>query len=323
MRKVSMFAAAFVLTGAMVFAGAEGEKGKGYPQKGITLICPWTAGGGTDTVLRALGDALSKQVGVTVTVENRTGGGGAIGHRAIKDAKPDGYTIGMITWELSEYKEQGVADFTYADFDPLCRVNMDAAALTVKADAPYNTVQEFVDYCKDNPGKVSIGNSAPLSVWHVGAALLAKETGIDVKHVPFEGAAPAVTALAGGHIQAVSVSLAEVKSQLDAGNVKCIGVMDSARSPMYPNIPTFQDQGFNIVYGTWRGMALPKGVNPEIKAALVQAFKTAAEDPAFTAQAQKLNLKIAYLGPDEFNQFLKDNLAEVTTTLRETHLLEE
>ena len=173
-----------------------------------------------------------------------------------------------------------------------------------------------MDYCKKNPGKVSIGNSAPGSVWHIGAGLLAEKTGIDVKHVAFEGAAGAVTALAGGHIEAVSVSLAEVKSQLDAGNVKVIGIMDEKRPANYPNIKTFKEQGFDITYFTWRGLALPKGVDPKIKQTLVEAFAKAEADPEFVATAAKLNLNLAYQDPAEFGAFLKTNFEDVTATMK-------
>jgi tripartite-type tricarboxylate transporter receptor subunit TctC len=308
---------------AALFAGGKSDSGGAqYPVKNITMICPWAAGGGTDAIVRALSAAAEKQLGVTVTVENRTGGGGAIGHAAIKNAKPDGYTLGMITFELNSLPQQGLIDFTYKDFDPLIRVNADAATLTVKADAPYNSVKEFVEYAKAHPGEISIGNSAPGSVWHIGAGLLANETGIEVKHIPFEGAAPAVTALAGGHIQAVSVSLAEVKSQLDAGNVKCIGIMDTKRSALYPDIPTFVDQGYNITYATWRGIALPKGVDPAIRKALEDALAAAMRDEAFISQAKNLNLDLAYQNSADFEKFLAENFDAVTKTLQETNLLD-
>ncbi len=323
-RFTKILAIALSLSTVLASAGcAKGEKKADFPKKAITVICPWAAGGGTDAVLRAVCAAAEKELGVTLTVENKTGGGGAIGHAAIKDAKPDGYTIGMITFELNSLPQQGLIDFTYKDYDPLIRVNADAATLTVKADAPYNTVQEFVDYAKAHPGEINIGNSAPGSVWHIGAGLLANETGIDVKHVPFEGAANAVTALAGGHIQAVSVSLAEVKSQLDAGAVKVLGIMDEKRSELYPDIPTFKEQGFEITYYTWRGLALPKGVDPEIKQILVDAFTKAMDNPEFTEQAKNLNLNLAYLSSDDFSKFLAENYDSVTKTLQETHLLDE
>ncbi|MDR3259611.1 MAG: tripartite tricarboxylate transporter substrate binding protein [Fusobacteriaceae bacterium] len=294
-----------------------------YPNKTIKVFCPWGAGGGTDAVLRAISAAVEKDLGVTLAVENKTGGAGAIGHAAIKDAKPDGYTLGMITFEINSLPQQGLIDFTYADYTPVCLLNADAATLTVKADAPYNTIAEFVEYAKAHPDEISIGNSAPGSVWHIGAGLLANATGIKVKHIPFEGAANAVTALAGGHIQAVSVSLAEVKSQLDAGKVKVLGIMDDKKAELYPNIPTFKEQGFDITYYTWRGIALPKGVDPAIVKIIVDAFEKASKNEEFLKTAKALNLDVRYLGPDDFAKFLKDNFEAVTKTLEETHLLDE
>lgn len=328
MKKIAKAALCLVL-GAGLFVSCKGKSeakaanpAEGFPKHGITMICPWGAGGGTDAVLRALCKTAEKYLGQPITVENKTGGAGAIGHAAIKDAKPDGYTVGMITFELNSLPQQGLIDFTYADYDPLIRVNADAATLTVKADAPYNSVAEFVEYCKAHPGEISIGNSAPGSVWHIGAGLLADKTGIDVKHVAFEGAAGAVTAVAGGHIQAVAVSLAEVKSQLDAGNVKVLGVMDEKRPAAYPNIQTFAEQGFDIEYYTWRGLALPKGVDPAIKAILVDAFTKAENDPEFISTAASLNLNLAYQNPDEFGAFLKENFEAVTDTMKAIGLTE-
>ena len=306
---------------AAVFAGGRGE-GAQYPTRNITMICPWAAGGGTDAILRALSAAAERQIGRTIVVENRTGGAGAIGHAAIKNARPDGYTMGMITFELNSLPQQGLIDFTFEDFEPLILVNADAAALTVHVNAPYNTVREFVEYARRNPGTISIGNSAPGSVWHIGAGLLAAETNIDVRHIPFEGAAPAVTALAGGHIQAVSVSLAEVRGQVEAGNVKVLGVMDTQRSPMFPTVPTFQEQGFDIVYGTWRGLALPRGVDPAIRDTLVRAFSAAMEDPDFVTTARNMNLNLQFLGPADFRNFLRDNKAAVTRTMTDLGMIQ-
>ena len=153
-------------------------------------------------------------------------------------------------------------------------------------------------------------------------ASLADKTGIVVKHVPFEGAAGAVTALAGGHIQAVSVSLAEVKSQLDAGNVKVIGIMDEKRPASYPNIKTFKEQGYDITYYTWRGLALPKGVDPAIKNILVDAFTKAEKDPEFVKMAGNMNLNLAYLNSEDFAKFLKTNYEDVTKTMKSLKLID-
>jgi tripartite-type tricarboxylate transporter receptor subunit TctC len=321
MKKLTLIVC-LVLAAGLVFAGGKNEgAAPKFPTKNITMICPWAAGGGTDAITRAISAAAEKHLGVTITVENRTGGAGAIGHSAIKNAKPDGYTIGMVTLELNSLPQQGLIDYDYTAYDHLIRVNIDPATLTVKSDSPLKSVKEFVEHCKKNPGALNMGISAPGSPWHIAAGLLANQTGISYKYITFDGANPAVTALAGGHIDAVSVSLPEVKSQLDAGNVKCLGLMDTERNSSYPNIPTLKEQGYNINYGAWRGLSMPKGVDPAVKEILVKAFTEAMKDPAFIEQAKKLNLGLAYLPPDEFVAFLKQNFEDITNTMKAIGLI--
>ena len=252
-----------------------------YPDKPVTVICPWTAGGGTDVLLRALSKEAEKYLGQTINVVNQTGGAGAIGHNAIRAARPDGYTIGMITFELNSLPPQGLVPFTWKDFDPLMRINTDPAALTVRKDAPYNTVRGFVDYAKAHPDEITIGNSAPGSVWNIAAGLVAEKAGIKVKHVPFDGAQPAVTALVGGHIKAVAVSVAEVRGQVQAGNLKILGVMSSERDKIFPNVPTFKEQGVDVEFFNWRGLFAAPEIPEEDLAALETAVEAMAKSQAW------------------------------------------
>jgi tripartite-type tricarboxylate transporter receptor subunit TctC len=287
-----------------------------YPDKPVTVICPWTAGGGTDVLLRALSKEAEKYLGQTINVVNQTGGAGAIGHNAIRAARPDGYTIGMITFELNSLPPQGLVPFTWKDFDPLMRINTDPAALTVRKDAPYNTVRGFVDYAKAHPDEITIGNSAPGSVWNIAAGLVAEKAGIKVKHVPFDGAQPAVTALVGGHIKAVAVSVAEVRGQVQAGNLKILGVMSSERDKIFPNVPTFKEQGVDVEFYTWRGLALPKGVPANVKAKISEAYKKAFDSKEFQEFAAKASLNLAYLNAADFTKFLDQNYKDVDTVMK-------
>ena len=287
-----------------------------YPDKPVTVICPWTAGGGTDVLLRALSKSAEKYLGQTITVVNQTGGAGAIGHNAIRTARPDGYTIGMITFELNSLPPQGLVPFTWKAFDPLMRINSDPAALTVKADAPYSTVRGFMDYAKAHPGEITIGNSAPGSVWHIAAGLAAEKTGVQVKHVPFDGAQPAVTALVGGHIKAVAVSVAEVRGQVQAGNLKILGVMSADRDKIFPDVPTFKEQGVDVQFYTWRGLGLPKGVPPAIKAKIADAYKKAFDSQEFKDFAAKASLNLAYQDSAEFAKFLDQNYKDVEAVMK-------
>ncbi|MCG8482655.1 MAG: tripartite tricarboxylate transporter substrate binding protein [Clostridia bacterium] len=292
-----------------------GEESKPYFTNSLNAICPWSAGGGTDTILRGLSAEAEKSIGQTITVTNQTGGGGAVGHSAIMNAKPDGYTVGMITFELNSLPAQGLVPFTYEDFTPLMRVNMDAAALTVPKDAPYDTVEEFVAYAKENPGTINIGNSGVGAVWHIAAGLMAEATEIEVQYVPFDGAAPAITSLVGGHIQAVSVSAAEVQGQVEAGDLKILGVMSGERLEAFPEVPTFIESGYDVVFGTWRGLAVPVGTPQEAIDELGKAFKTALESKEFVDFAANSGLVLAYQDADEFKEFLKVNAKDVSAVM--------
>ena len=312
MKRRTMLATAVALAAGLFAAPAFAA----FPDKPVNVICPWTAGGGTDVLLRALSKEAEKFLGQTINVVNQTGGAGAIGHNAIRAARPDGYTIGMITFELNSLPPQGLVPFTWKDFDPVMLINTDAAALTVRADAPYSTVRGFMDHARANPGEITIGNSAPGSVWHIAAGLAAEKTGVNVKHVPFNGAQPAVTALVGGHIKAVAVSVAEVRSQVQAGNLKILGVMSAERDKIFPNVPTFKEQGVDVQFATWRGLAFPKGVPAANRAKVADAYKKAFETKEFKDFAANAALTLNYQDGAEFTKFLDQNYKDVAAVMK-------
>lgn len=312
MKKFLALMVALVLVCGMATVASAAE----YPSKGISVICPWGAGGGTDACLRAFCEALSKQLGVTLTVDNRTGGGGIIGHQAIADADPDGYTMGMITFELSTYKHLGTSQITYEDYDPLCRVNTDAAAITVNAEwAKANGISDlasFIDYCKAHPGEVQMGGSSNASVWHIAGGYLMNAAGIELQMITYqEGAATAVQNAASGFIQGVTVSLAEARSFIESGHLVCLGVMDTQRNALFPDVPTCQEQGYDITYFTQRGMAIPKGVADDVKAKLVAACEAAIADPDFVEFMNNNGQAISYLNAEDYTAFLAQSLTDV------------
>lgn len=312
-------AAGIAVMAAVAVTGCS-SKSSSYPTKGITAINPWAAGGGTDSCLRAFAEAMGKQLGQTITVDNQTGGGGIIGHQAIADAEADGYTIGMITFELSTYKKLGTSELSWEDYDPLCRVNTDAAAVTVNAEwAAANGISDlagFIDYCKAHPGEVQMGGSSSASVWHIAGGYLMQETGIDIQMITYqEGAATAVQNAASGFIQGVTVSLAEARSFIESGHLICLGVMDSERNGAFPDIPTCAEQGFDITYATQRGMALPKGVDAEIKAKLEEACKAAIEDADFVEFMNNNGQTIAYLNSADYAAYLEQSATDVAAAM--------
>ena len=321
MKKLLALAVALVLVLSMATVASAAD----YPTKGISVICPWGAGGGTDACLRAFCEALGKQLGVTLTVDNLTGASGVIGHEAIADAEPDGYTLGMITFELAGYKAQEMSDYTYENYDPLCRVNTDAAAITVNTDwAAANNITDvasFVEYCKAHPGEVMMGGSAAASVWHIAGGYLMNETGIDIKMITYaDGAAGAVKAAAQGEIQGVTVSLAEARSFIGNG-LTVLGVMDTERNPAFPDAPTCKEQGFDIIYATQRGMALPLGVDDAIRTKLQEACAAAIEDPDFVEFMKNNGQTISYMTAEEYAAFLAQAAQDVPEAMAAVDLL--
>ena len=186
----------------------EGTSGGGasYPSRSITLICPWAPGGGTDRVSRFLADQLEKKVGKPVVVQNKTGGGGSVGHSAGATARPDGHNLLMGTFELSTMHWMGISPLTYADYQPLMQVNADAAAIFVKKDSKWNDLKSFLDHVKANPGTVQMSGTATGGAWDLARSgmLLAADLPVgSIRWVPTQGAAPSLVQLMGGHIDAV------------------------------------------------------------------------------------------------------------------------
>lgn len=300
------------LSAGVLIAGAATLPGAAfaadYPTKPIELIVPYAAGGGTDLVARAFADAAKKHLPQSMGVVNKTGGGGAVGLTEIMAARPDGYKIGMGTVEITLLPHMGVARFTVDDFTPIARLNAEPSAITVKADAPWKTIEEFLDYAKANPGKVRIGNSGTGAIWHLAAEAMQEKTGTTFNHVPFDGANPAVTSLLGGHIEAVSVSPAEVSSQLAAGQLRMLAVMADQRQKAFPEVPTLKEKGIDLSVATWRGIVVPKKTPAAVVETLRTASKAAAEDQGFRDQLAKMNLTWAYADGPEFGQVMqKDN----------------
>ena len=299
-----------------------------YPEKGITAINPWGAGGGTDNCLRAFCASLEKELGQTITVDNLTGAGGVIGHEAIADAEADGYTIGMITWEISSYLPLEMSEYTYENYIPLCRVNTDAAAVTVgakwAADNNITDLASFIDYCKAHPGEVQMGGSSSGSVWHVAGGYLMNAADIEIKMITYgDGAAAAVKAAAQGEIQGVTVSAAEARSFVESGDLLMLGVMDDVRNDLFPDVPTCAEQGFECYYATQRGMAVPLGTDEAIVAKLEAACQAAAESDEFVEAMANLGQKIAFQNSADYTEYLKQSAEDVPAAMLVVGLIEE
>jgi tripartite-type tricarboxylate transporter receptor subunit TctC len=275
-----------------------------FPAKEVQIIVPYAAGGATDLVFRALAASSQKHLGKAVVVVNKPGGGGAVGFTDAARSKPDGYTLVTAITPITILPHQVKTAFTYRDFEPIINVVQDPAMFQVRADAPWKTLKEFLDYARANPGLITVGNSGAGGGVHLIALAFEKAAGVRFNHIPFAGGGPSVTALLGGHVNAVSVSPPEGIPHVKAGKLRIIALFSEQRMPDFPDVATVREHGVDFAMGQWRGLAAPKGTPPEVVRALHDAFKKGMEDPGFRKNAADMAVALAYVGSAEFGKLM-------------------
>jgi tripartite-type tricarboxylate transporter receptor subunit TctC len=291
-----------------------------WPERPVTLIVPWGAGGGTDATARIIGSLLEKELGQPVNVVNRTGGSGVVGHQAIASAQADGYTIGMITVEIGMMHWQGLTELTGASFTPIGLVNTDPAGLQVRADAPYKSANDLVAAVKASPGKFKASGTGQGGIWHLAIAGMLKDLKVDpaaVPWVPSNGAAPGLQDLVAGGVEIVPCSLPEARSLIDAGKVKSLAIMADAPAALYPNVPTLKAAtGSNWTLGAWRGIAAPKGIPSEARDRLVTAIAKIAASKDYKDFMSTRGFGVIYQGPEDFARFMAKSDADLGATMK-------
>lgn len=294
---------------AALAAWSGGAAAADFPTHQVELIVPFQPGGGTDGVARAFSEAARKHMSQSVVVLNKPGASGAIGWTDMINAKPDGYKLAVVTVELVTLKPMGLAKFSYDDVQPIIQFNADPAAITVRADAPWNTIEEFLAAARKESGKIGVGNAGNGSIWHFAATALGQKTGIQFNHIPFQGAGPAVLALMGGHVDAVAVSPAEVAQQLQAGKLKMLTVMADQRLKNFDKVPTLKEKGIDLSIGTWRGIAGPRKMPVDVVNYLKAVAKKTVDEPAFREVLDKQNLGFVYADDQTFrDRMAKDSV---------------
>lgn len=278
-----------------------------YPTRPITFTVPWSPGGGTDTASRALAAVLQDQLGQSVNVVNRTGGGGVVGHLALAQARPDGHTIGAITVEITMMHHTGLTDLTYEDYTPLGTMINNPAAVTVRADAPWNTLEELLDDIRANPGQYQASGTARAGIWDLARIGMLREAGLSeeaLPWVPSQGAAPAFQELLAGGVDVVTAALAESRALLEAGEVKVLAVMADERLEGFPDIPTLKELGIDWSIGGWAGVAAPANLPENVQSVLEQAVADALADPAFYEPLEQAGMTVQTRTADEFAAFI-------------------
>ncbi len=315
----------FVCLLAVLFIFAAPASAQDFPNKDITLIVPWSAGGGTDTIARALVKNAEEHIGVNVNVVNQTGGGGVVGMTAAKLARADGYSVGMITFGLSTYKLMGLSDISYRDYELIQLLNQSSAAISVRSKSEWTTLGELIEFAQANPGEVSLGHTGAGGAWHLSAASLGVLHDAEFNFIPFDGGAPTRAAMLGGHVDAVATGIDEVKQLYDAGEVRILAVNALERHPAFPDVPTLEEAGYKIDAPVldWRGLALPQGVPEDRVAIIEEGFKKMFEDPEFVAFTEEVGLALVYEDAEGYESFLANMEEVLAPTLDAVGLLKE
>ena len=291
-----------------------------YPSRPITMVVPWGAGGGTDATARIVAALMEKEMGQPVNVVNRTGGNGVVGHSAIASAPADGYTLGMITVEISMMHWAGLTDLKPNNYTPLALMNIDPAAVTVRADSPYKTVNDLLAAIKANPGKFKGSGTGQGGIWHLALAGMLKDQKLEISAapwVPSNGAAPAMNDLAAGGIEFVTCSLPESRALIDAGKARPLTIMANQPSGLYPNVPTLKTAtGSNWAIGAWRGIAGPKGLPADVQAKIGAVLKKIYDSPDYQGFMQQRGFGVVYADAKGFEQFMAKGDADMGSVMK-------
>ncbi len=323
MKKTALLGTVFALTLA---GGAFAQDS--YPERPITMIVPWGAGGGTDAVGRIIASQLQQELGVPVNVVNRTGGSGVVGHSAIANAEPDGYTIGVMTIEIDMMHWQGLTDLTYEDFDILAMVNTDPGGIMVSADSEWDSVESFLESVKAEPaGTYTASGTGQGGIWHVGMAgwLLSEDLPANqITFVPSQGAAPGITDMVAGGVDMIPSSLAEGRSMIDAERVRPLATMSAERQEAFPDVPTLAETtGSDWTVAVWRTIAGPDGLPDNVRDTLVNALETAYNSEEYQSFMNERGFGLRWAGPEEATQIVAEDDEAFGEVMREAGLAAE
>lgn len=287
-----------------------------YPTKPVTMIIPWPAGSASDLAIRLISSYAEKELGVSINPVNMVGGNGAVAWAEVARAQPDGYTIGFFTFDVLTNQALGQTPTKYTDFDFLMQFTIQPMGFYVLASSPYATMQDLVNAALQRPGEITVATTALGGLFHQAAGLFEQASGAKFRYVPFQGSNEQMAALLGGHVDAMINTITLPHQHVQAGTVRFLAAMTEERLARYPDVPTLRELGWDVVYYSWRGIGLPKGVPQEIKDIILDAFTKAYNNPEFQQRAQEAGYDLMYRGPEEFTRFIAEQYPMVESALR-------
>jgi tripartite-type tricarboxylate transporter receptor subunit TctC len=321
MKKIAKFTrrGAIAAAAALVLSGFAQSVLAEWPEQPIEFIIPFGAGGSADIEGRLLADEMGKLLGVPVVPVNKPGGGGAVTYTHVKNAKPDGYTIAWSSTSILTTTNLGNVPFKHDALDHLGQVEYQPMPFSVKGDAPWQTLQEFADYCRANPGKIKIANSGTGSATHLASLAMVNAMGCEVIHLPVGVKRRNATVLS-GEADAMNAPLTASLNLARAGKIRLLAVPSSKRNAVIPDVPTAKEQGFDAVQDLFRSLSVPKGTPADIKAKLTDAMVKAANSEAFMALASKNGFTVETLTLEAFDKMLAEEDAKVVSVMQKAGL---
>ena len=310
------------LLGAVVLsAGFAATASAQFPDRPIKVIVPWAAGGDTDNIFRPLVPLMQKHLGQPVVIANVGGASGTVGAREAKASPADGYTLYAVHDYIHLVHYSGLTDISYKDFEPICLVSATPSVLTASPKTPWKDWAEFLADAKKRPGQISVGATLS-STSHIFPATIEQKAGIKFKYVSYEGLAPRMNAILGGHIDLTDSNLTQ-KGKVEAGQLKFLAIASEKRDSAMPSVPTLKELGYDIVYEVVRGLMVPKGTPAEARAKLVDACAKSVKDPAFAEAMNKQGTRNDFLDDKEYGKFLDKIDAENKAVMASLGLLKK
>ena len=276
-----------------------------YPDRPIKMIVPWAAGGDTDNIFRPFAPGFQKALGQTVVIANVGGASGTRGAKEVKDSPADGYTLYAVHDYIHSTYYAGVADVQYTDFEPVCLIASTPSVLTASPKTPWKSMKDLLADAKARPGQISVGATLA-STSHFFPALIEQKAGVKFKYVSYEGLAPRMNAILGGHIDLTDSNLTQ-KGKVEAGQLKFLAIATEKRHPEMPSVPTLKELGVNVVYDVNRGLMVPKGTPADVIAKLGSACASASKAPEFADAMKKQGTDVRYMDRAAYAKWLKQN----------------
>ncbi len=306
--------------GLAVLATFSSVAGAAWPEKPITVIVPWAAGGSTDILARVISERLTKSLGQPLVVENRSGASGNIGSNLVAKAKPDGYTLlvgSMSTHTMNQALYSSMPFDGVKDFTPIAKVALVTNTMVVNPSVPANNVAEFIQYAKAHPGEIAYASAGPGSTNHLSAAMFEKATGVTMLHVPYRGGAPAVLDTVGNQTKLLFTAGTQSLPFVKDGKLKLLAVTEDKRSPTLPDVPTVAETVPGYELTVWYGIFGPAGMPPELVNRLNKEINKALKEPEVVTKMESMAVQLVDSTPEQFAADLTRDAAKYDKVVRE------